>query len=277
MRFNFNQKLRFDTPDGAYSTITVREHDDSQITLADHEANLVLEYFGESNIWRGSVRSNPGLAEKELKLYPSGDSVLLNLNFPKEQGNELRLYLNRQFKPESGSVFFLFVKDSRLWVGSMPEPQWRAESAEVVRDETDALFQEILSEENEIRISQLESRDVFRRDRSVALKSMQNSRYVCEYDHRHELFISRSLKKPYLEAHHLIPMRFQAEFDSSLDIVENVFCLCPNCHRAIHHAIDCTARLMLDTLVDKRDVLTGFDLTGADLNALYGVEEFTDG
>lgn len=37
-----------------------------------------------------------------------------------------------------------------------------------------------------------------------------------------------------MEAHHLIPLGAQKNFDYSLDITPNIVSLCPNCHRAIH-------------------------------------------
>lgn len=51
---------------------------------------------------------------------------------------------------------------------------------------------------------------------------------------KHALFISRS-GKPYLEAHHIIPINAQGEFQNNIDIPENVVCLCPSCHREIHN------------------------------------------
>lgn len=39
--------------------------------------------------------------------------------------------------------------------------------------------------------------------------------------------------KPYLEAHHIIPLS-----DGGLDVLDNVVALCPNCHRKIHSLQD---------------------------------------
>ena len=41
-------------------------------------------------------------------------------------------------------------------------------------------------------------------------------------------------RKPFVEAHHLIPMEYQDEFEVSIDVPENILSLCPNCHRAFH-------------------------------------------
>ena len=45
----------------------------------------------------------------------------------------------------------------------------------------------------------------------------------------------KSNNKPYMEPHHLIPMAYQDNFDFSLDIEENIVCLCSNCHNKIHY------------------------------------------
>ena len=39
-----------------------------------------------------------------------------------------------------------------------------------------------------------------------------------------------------MEGHHLIPMKAQDDFKNNLDRIENIVCLCPNCHRKVHHA-----------------------------------------
>lgn len=75
------------------------------------------------------------------------------------------------------------------------------------------------------------------RDPQVAAYAKQQANYACEFDIRHETFISEISNKQYIEAHHLIPMKYQEQFEYPLDIPENIVALCPNCHRAIHHGI----------------------------------------
>ena len=68
MKFSKVQERRFGTSNGAYSTVTDRENYDSQITLTDYEAELVISHFGHSNLHVGNVQSNPTLASKPLRL-----------------------------------------------------------------------------------------------------------------------------------------------------------------------------------------------------------------
>lgn len=275
MKFGKVQKRRFGTSNGAYSTVTDRENHDSQITLTDYEAELVVSHFGRSNLHVGNVQSNPTLACKPFRLYPGGEQIQLNIVFPKPEKTELRLYISSRagFKPDGGEIWFMFLRDDEIWIGAMPEDTWRFESSELKNDEADSIYQESLDETDNIRIAKLKERDTYARDRNVAIKRMELSGFSCEYDPKHNLFISRFSRKPYLEAHHLIPISLQGEFTEPLDTIHNVFCLCPYCHRAVHHAEESIARGILSSLADTRDVLNRFSLSLSDLYSLYAVEK----
>lgn len=275
MKFGKVQERRFGTSDGAYSVVTDREHYDSQITLTDYEAELVISHFGRTNLHVGNVQSKPALSSKSLRLYPTGENIYLNIVFPKPEKTELRLYISSRagFKPEGGEIWFMFLKDGDLWIGAMSEAAWRLESSELKKDNSDSIYQESLDETDSIRIATLKERDTYARDRNVAIKRMELAGFSCEYNPEHSLFISRFSRKPYLEAHHLIPIGLQGDFSDSLDTVHNVFCLCPYCHRAVHHAEERLARNILETLADKRPVLDKFTLSISDLFTLYAVEE----
>jgi len=235
----------------------------------------VISHFGRSNIHTGNVLSNPALASKPLRLYPDGKQIYLNIIFPKPDKTELRLYISSRagFKPEGGEIWFMFLREKEIWIGAMPENAWRFESSELKKDDADSIYQESLDETDNIRIVRLRERDIYTRDRNIALKRMELSGFSCEYDPNHKLFVSRFSRKPYLEAHHLIPIGIQGEFSESLDTIHNVFCLCPYCHRAVHHAEEPVARNILGFLANTRDVLNRFNLSVPDLYSLYAIEE----
>lgn len=67
-------------------------------------------------------------------------------------------------------------------------------------------------------------------------KKMWN--YKCEFDENHVSFKAKTNNENYVEAHHLIPFSERKHFDLSIDVIENMVCLCPNCHRKVHLAID---------------------------------------
>lgn len=75
----------------------------------------------------------------------------------------------------------------------------------------------------------------FIRDHQVALNALNHASFKCEVNPLHQTFIRKKDNLPYTEAHHLIPMAFQNEFDYSLDIEENIVSLCSHCHNEIHY------------------------------------------
>lgn len=74
------------------------------------------------------------------------------------------------------------------------------------------------------------------RNKDYAAIALKKANYQCENIQSHQTFVSNKSKNQFMEAHHLIPMEFQDDFDSDLDVPENIICLCPNCHRSFHHS-----------------------------------------
>jgi 5-methylcytosine-specific restriction enzyme A len=77
----------------------------------------------------------------------------------------------------------------------------------------------------------------YNRDPKVSSAAIEKAKYLCGIDSAHRTFVSRTTRQNFVEAHHLVPMQFQSEFNASLDVVENVVVLCPNCHRMLHHGV----------------------------------------
>jgi 5-methylcytosine-specific restriction enzyme A len=65
--------------------------------------------------------------------------------------------------------------------------------------------------------------------------------------------MSNSTGKMYVEAHHVIPMEYQDNYEFSLDVPENIVALCPNCHRKIHMAHASEIKNMLNKLFIMRE------------------------
>lgn len=78
----------------------------------------------------------------------------------------------------------------------------------------------------------------FRTNPLLGKVAIKRAYYHCERNFRHETFLSRKTNKKYMEAHHLVPVKFQQEmwerFHVNIDCVENLISLCPTCHKAIH-------------------------------------------
>lgn len=295
MQFGIVQREKFEAEDGSYSLVTPRELIDSQITATDAETTLLRNYFlmrGES-IHVGNVGASNGASAKQFKLYPNGQKITLNLVYPKPEKGELRLYLSKRagFFPNEGDVWFLYKSrvDGCLWIGAMPENEWRKENAFGKNDDDaqpqfDDIDAEILSQRTTADTDEIEDREAIEvevprqrqiiRSRELAVLRMQKSRYKCEFDNTHQLFIAKATGCRFLEVHHIIPVRFQRELHGlKLDSINNLCCLCPNCHRAIHHAEDSLVKTILNRVATERNISGHFGLSMNDLYRLYSVED----
>jgi 5-methylcytosine-specific restriction protein A len=276
MEFSNSHNINFGSVSGAYSKVTDREYKDSQITVTAEETFILLDFFGKENILIGNVASNPSKAKKSFKLYPSGSEVGLNLNYPKPGKEELRLYLssNAGFKPKADNIWFMFKKNNELWIGELSESQWSDFNHSVLDDDTDLIYQASLNENNTSKRTKLKEKDTYQRDRTKALAAIDAAGHQCENDNSHTLFISHATKKPYLEAHHLIPMCLEELIDAPLDVLDNIFSLCPTCHRTIHYAEKATSKEIIDNLIAKRpEILKLLNNGIEELYSYYSVEE----
>jgi len=279
MKFGASQKIKFKSDLGSYSIVTARESYDSQITVTDHETELLIKHFGRKNILVGNVRSDRVSARKEFKKYPTGESIFLNLVFPKPEKTELRLYISKKskFRPNANEVWFIFIRDGDIWIGAMTEAQWRTENSLLLFDEDEQKYQDSIEELDEIKRTTLKARDIFSRDRKLALKRLEKENFKCEVNESHKLFVSKHTARPYLEAHHLLPMALQNIYRKNLDVLDNIFCLCPDCHRAIHHAESNYAKNIINILINKRpSVLDILKVNHDDIHRYYALEDILE-
>ena len=72
----------------------------------------------------------------------------------------------------------------------------------------------------------------------IKLQSIESAGYRCEFDDSHVTFTAKSTGHPYMEGHHVVPMKYQDKFEHSLDVYANVVCLCPICHRLLHYGVE---------------------------------------
>lgn len=249
MEFKSFHKEFFNAKFGAFSKVTEREHYDSQITLTGIESKIVQDYFGNKNLLRGNVSSNREMASKTFIHFNSGKNIQLNINFPKTIKPELRLYISKRsgFKPLGGTIWFIFVNlNDKITIGSLTESEWHEIGQEDTfdNDYLSNINSEIKKEtkietapEGIIKTAEIGSKQVYIRNPKIATYRFQLSGYKCEINPNHRTFISQKTGKPYVEAHHYIPIKFQKQFSVPLDTVENVIALCATCHRAIHYAV----------------------------------------
>ncbi|MFP9128555.1 HNH endonuclease [Niallia sp. BSM11] len=92
----------------------------------------------------------------------------------------------------------------------------------------------------------------YKRDKVVGRNAIISANFLCEVNNSHEDFISKVTGKNYVEAHHLIPIEFQGNFEVSIDVEANVVSLCSKCHKKLHHAIFNEKQRILGNLFEQR-------------------------
>ena len=116
---------------------------------------------------------------------------------------------------------------------------------------------------------------------SLAKTVLEQARYCCAINAGHTTFIS-SKGVQYMEGHHLIPCTVEnaeeidKKYQKNIDCCENIVCLCPTCHRAIHFGDDKTKREKIRFLYRQQGQKlkkVGINITEQELLDLYNCSE----
>ncbi|RSK27474.1 hypothetical protein EJF36_11580 [Bacillus sp. HMF5848] len=113
---------------------------------------------------------------------------------------------------------------------------------------------------------------VWIRNPKIASDTIAIANNLCEFDRSHQYFTSKFSKENYVEAHHLIPMKYQEKFNNSLDVYSNVVSLCLVCHKKLHFGLFKDKQEILDKLYNQRINRlneSGIAIDIADLYSLY--------
>ena len=291
--FTAQQLSFFNASAGAGSEVTATEYSDSQITIVKAEKQILFSVVPQNSIPRGSIRS-VGAREVTFADYRSKAPIKLNVNFPKPSKNELRLYLSddRNYKPAPGQYWFIFISKSsgQLRIGAVDERLWvlsggRAASATPTNPITSPALQSFVDSEDSSYLEDVLDYDAtptaparitsqaHRRNPKIASKALHDAKYECEIDPTHQLFVSRA-GKPFVEAHHLIPVAATPILGVNLDFADNICSLCPHCHRAIHHSEFSLRTSLVRKLYESRKTKfagKGINLSLAELLSFYGI------
>lgn len=112
----------------------------------------------------------------------------------------------------------------------------------------------------------------YRTNPRIAKTALVIADFKCEINKAdHITFLSKNGRQ-FMEAHHLIPMHAQKDFRINLDRVENIVCICPNCHSAIHLGSESVRLDYLRALYENRiEALRaiGLDISFGDLFSKY--------
>jgi 5-methylcytosine-specific restriction enzyme A len=116
------------------------------------------------------------------------------------------------------------------------------------------------------------NRKIWTRNPRYASDVVVDAEYLCEYSIDHVHFKSKYSQKNYVEAHHLIPMKYQELYDNSLDIYSNIVSLCMVCHKILHFGMFVDKKEILDKLFEgRRDRLinSGINISISELYQYY--------
>jgi len=111
---------------------------------------------------------------------------------------------------------------------------------------------------------------VYRINPDKSRRAIIESNYLCEANEEHKSFIRKNSTYQYTEAHHLIPRKFQNDFQHSLDVTANIVSLCSNCHNQLHYGENIEDILkVLYYKREKRIKKVGLELSFKELKKLY--------
>lgn len=116
------------------------------------------------------------------------------------------------------------------------------------------IHQQIRVLDTEVPISEKHTttQTTWKRSSIIKRQSVESAGYLCEIDSKHKTFTAKTTGYPYMEAHHILPMRIQDKFTKSLDVYANIICLCPICHRLLHYGIENEKETVLDKVYYER-------------------------
>ncbi|WP_255233577.1 HNH endonuclease [Bacillus altitudinis] len=170
------------------------------------------------------------------------DTILNNSKFKKKNDKGNRMYSTalKHFKK-----FIEYSYDSELQAELFKEEQkFEKYLTENPADARRAIIED--KPKDKPKHSSVNNQKVWSRNPKIASEAVADANYLCEFDNQHNHFISKFNGKNYVEAHHLIPMQYQEQFDCSLDIHANIVSICLVCHKKIHFGL----------FEDKKEILT---------------------
>jgi len=108
------------------------------------------------------------------------------------------------------------------------------------------------------------------RDLESSKNALLHAEFKCEFDASHSTFPRRIDGLPYVETHHLIPLKDADRFDISIDIPENIVCLCSTCHNRIHYGQNNKEMIEFLWSLRKKDLhMAGIDIDLLELLRFY--------
>lgn len=294
MQMNLSLLQELNAISGAGSEVTIREATGDKSVTIDMDEKTVLHrvYHPETFTRAGGAISDGKPSHCMFYVFNphinNFEAHQLAIKYPKAQGNELRLYFNREsnFYPPAGAIWYIFTRQgvSYPFIGYMSNFEWEnlssgqsqnlAYEASYTLDDDDDSYQKELHSPQAQRGVISTSSTRFPRNPALAASTIKLSNYKCQYDQWHTSFIAASSLQQYVEVHHLIPISYTSYFQHSLDVPANLIVLCPNCHKAIHFGTPEIKKAYLERFYyERKDNLyhSGIGISLQDLLSFYGI------
>lgn len=233
--------------------------------------NALCEYFDLSKDEVKSIRKKKGLTNYDLENFIRDMIVIyyyINRNYkeipPIYATQLIKCSLDGFINIKSYKDFYKREMEKIDWINLNPEQEIKVRKIDLknrensshmkqlykILDQNLKMYQEEFCEYNSGSRNIAKKSTVTRmvnavpRNSNIATNALKRVQYHCELNPKHDTFISRFNNMPYMEAHHLIPLKFQAQFENSLDIEENIISLCSKCHAEIHKGINYKTMLL---------------------------------
>ena len=225
---------------------------------------------------------------KTFHIEGTNQTVKLKLCRRNEPRNEMRLYFSEEsgFKAKLDEIVVIRFTPSRAYLDKRPsriakprelfpveDRNHRRKKLPRLRDKDDKGAQLNDALHTEPKEKTLSERKTWARSLRLANQCIREAEYRCEAGMDREKFVSKRTHENYVEVHHLIPLSRQGDFEVSLDCRENLCCLSPVAHRAIHYGnIDIASELLYRLLEKRRPALLKFGVNEDYLLRSYGIE-----
>ena len=111
----------------------------------------------------------------------------------------------------------------------------------------------------------------WKRNQIIITQSIDGANHLCEHNSAHITFTAQATGKQYMEGHHLIPLSLQRLFENNLDTYANVICLCPLCHRLLHHGLAKEKAYVAEEIFERRNdrlCKSGIDISKTEFKKL---------
>lgn len=287
---DFSDRLNayFGATVGAFSKTTETEGDSKrQYNVKAGQRDILEDVLGREltvRLGKGSKENleNEGIPSTSvMRVYPSGQKIEVTLLYPKLDKRELRIYFSgATFKANAHDYILIYVRNGEPWIGAISEIALKIISAgsyevndltareENLEEEIDN-YQTLINKPPE-KVDIQSGTLAWKRDAKIAKKALKASGYKCELFPEQITFTSKFTGMPFMEVHHLVPMKHQSNFAMSLDVIENLCILNPTAHRLVHHAEYGELEPHLHTLFTKREkFLSAINVNWDDLQSIY--------